>query len=264
MAKRVSLSDKELIDKIMEKKEFSKLPKKDVLRVFSEFDSEDFSQEEKLKKTREKLMKMYTVFASTKLMTNKNKDPEWFLKKHLSTKERFEFYPNLYSKIFEDFWEKEHITVFDLGAGINGFSYNYFPFNLDYIGIEAVGQLVDLMNYYFKTRGLNAWAIQESLFELEKIKKLLKQGNSSEKKIVFLFKTLDSLEMVERDYSKKLLLKISPLVEKIVVSWATKTLRKRSKIFTTKKWLLEFIKENFEILDDFEIGTERYISFRNG
>ena len=38
--------------------------------------------------------------------------------------------------------------IFDLGAGINGFSYNYFPKGVYYVGIEAMGQLVDLMNYY--------------------------------------------------------------------------------------------------------------------
>ncbi len=262
MAQKKELTKKEMIEKIMEKKEFSKLPKKDVLTVFDEFDLEEFSQEEKIKFTREKLMKMYTVFASIKLMGNKDKDPSYFLKKHLSTKERFDYYPGLYSRIFRDYSEKEKIGVYDFGAGVNGLSYDYFPFSVEYVGIEAVGQLVDLMNYYFKTRGLNGWAIRESLFDLEKIKKILKQGNEDEKKIVFLFKTLDSLEMLKRDYSKEFLREIVPLVDEVVVSWATKTLRKGVKIFATKKWLFEFIEENFEILDDFEFGTEKYVRFR--
>jgi hypothetical protein len=261
MARKIELDKKELIDKIMEKKEFSMLPRKDVIKIFEkEFDYDSFTQEEKIKKTREKLMKIYTAFASIKLMRNKDKNPEWFLKKHLSTKERFDFYPALYKKILENKKDNRRVTIFDLGSGINGLSYNYFPFDVDYVGVEAVGQLVDLMNYYFKTRGLNGWAVRESLFELEKIKKILKQD--SEEKIVFLFKTLDSLEMYERDYSKKFLLNVVPLVDNVVVSWATKTLRKRSRIFATKKWLLKFIKENFEILDDFKLGDERYVSFQ--
>jgi hypothetical protein len=260
MARKVELSEKELVNKIMGKKEFSKLPRKDVLRVFEEFNSDGFSQEEKIKRTREKLMKMYTVFASKKLMKNKDRDISYFLKKHISTKERFEFYPVLYKRIFREFNEGDELTLYDLGAGINGLSYNFFPFPLDYVGVEAVDQLVDLINYYFKTRGLNGWAIHESLFEFEKIKKLLKQG--SEKKIVFLFKTLDSLEMYEKDYSKKLLFELVPLVDKIVVSWATKTLRKGSRIFATKKWLYEFIQDYFVILDNFKLGNERYVVFR--
>ena len=46
-------------------------------------------------------------------------------------------------------------TVFDLGAGINGFSYGYFSklgYNVSYTGVEAVGQLVNLTNYYFKAK----------------------------------------------------------------------------------------------------------------
>ena len=123
-----------------------------------------------------------------------------------------------------------------------------------------MGQLVDLMNYYFKTRGLNAGAIHMSLFNLEKLKKYLNQGK--EKKVVFLFKTLDSLEMLERDYSKKLLKEIAFLVDKIIVSFATRSLIKKTKFKAKRSWLVNFIKENFKILDDFELGGERYLVFK--
>lgn len=259
MARKKEFGKKELLGKIVEKKEFSKLPKNDVLRVFSEFDSDDFSQEEKIKKTREKLMKIYTAFASTKIMNNKNKNSEWFLKKHISTKERFEFYDKIYSKTLEPFSGMKKITIFDLGSGINGLSYNSFKREVNYIAIEAVGQFVDLMNYYFKTKNLKGRAIHESLFELEKIKILLKKELG--KKIVFLFKALDSLEMVERNFSKTFLKEIVPLVDLVVVSWATKTLRKGSKIFATKKWLLEFIENNFEVKEILDIGSEKYVIF---
>ncbi len=100
-----------------------------------------------------------------------------------------------------------------------------------------------------------------SLFEIEKLKDLIKK--SKKPKIVFLFKTLDSLEMLERDYSKKLLEEITPLVKRVVISFATRSLIKKTKFKVKRTWILNFIKENFRILDDFELGGERYVVFEN-
>ncbi|MBT4376776.1 hypothetical protein HOD29_05360 [archaeon] len=254
MRVKEDLSRKEIISKIMEKKEFSKIMKKDVELVFDKFDKQDLVLEDKIKKTRDLLRKMYSVFVSDKLFNKKDESPEWFLKKHVSTRERFDYYPELYGKLL-----KEKDVVFDLGAGINGFSFSYFPKGVEYIGVESVGQLVDLMNYYFKTRGLNGGAIHESLFDLDKIKKYLKQVKGT--KVVFLFKVIDSLEMLKRNYSKEFLLEIVPLVDRVVVSFATKSLVSRKSFKATRNWLYYFIKENFNLLDDFEIGAERYLVF---
>ncbi len=251
------MEKKELIEKIISKKEFSELPKKDVEMVLQTFDKKDFSDEEKIRLSRDLLRKMYTAFASQKLLNIKDKEPEWFLKKHLSTKERFEFYGRLYERLLSGFEGK--INIFDLGAGVNGFSYNFFKKKVKYIGVEAVGQLTNLMNYFFEKNKLNAIAIHESLFELEKIKKLIRREKG--KKIVFLFKTLDSMEMLKRDYSKKFLLEITPLVDEVVVSFATQSLISKKKFKVRRNWIINFIKDNFNVLEDFELGGERYVLF---
>jgi hypothetical protein len=257
------MNKEELIKKIMEKKEFSQLPKKDVEMVFEKFDKECYVDSEKIKLTRDLLRKIYSVFTSQKLLKLKDKDPEWILGKHISTKERFPYYREVYEKIFEGFDKTKSLSVFDLGAGINGFSYDYFPFqNVGYLGIEAMKQLVDLMNYYFKTQELNeAKAVWESLFELEKIKMQIK-NSKYEQKIVFLFKVFDSLEMIEPDYSKKLLWDIVPLVDKVVISFATRSLVKKTKFKVSRGWILKFIENNFALKDDFELGNERYVVFK--
>lgn len=253
------MDNQNLIKKITEKKEFSQLPKKDVEKIFEKFDNENYLDEEKIKKTRDLLRKVYSVFASQKIL-NKNilnkKSPEEILNKHLSTKERFENYKILYEKLLKDFTE---LTIIDLGAGINGLSYNFFPQNkkVNYIGIEAVGQLVDLMNYYFKQNEIkNARAIHESLFDLEKISDIIKKIKG--KKIGFLFKVLDSLEMIEKNYSKKLLKGIVPLVDRVVVSFATKSLIAKKSFKVKRFWFENFVKDNFSLKDVFEIGTEKY------
>ncbi len=247
--------DKEIYNKITSKKEFSHLPKKDIERAYSFFKKRQVSDFEKIRLTRELLHKVFSSFTSQKLLSLKDKDPSWILRKHLSTRERLPYYEEVYSKILKDFKG----TIFDLGAGINGFSYGFFPQGVYYVGVEAVGQLVDLMNYYFKTRGLEAMAVHESLFELEKLKKYINQVKGG--KIVFLFKVIDGLEMLERDYSKKLLEQIVPLVDKVIVSFATRSMVSKKSFRANRRWIFDFINENFKLLDDFEIGGERYLSF---
>ena len=68
--------------------------------------------------------------------------------------------------------------------------------------------------------------------------------------------------MMERDYSKKFLQEITPLAEEVVVSFATQSMIKKKKFKVERHWILNFIKDNFEILDNFEIGGERYVVFR--
>lgn len=244
--------DKEIYEKIVSKKEFSNLPKKDVEKVFGLYDKKDLGDKEKIRLTRDMLRKVYFAFGSLKLL-NENilnkKSVNDILKKHISTKERFEVYSELYEKLIH-----KNCSVIDLGAGINGLSYGYFPKKVNYSGVEAVGQLVNLMNAYFEKENLKAKAVKESLFELEKIKELIKGFD-----LVFLFKALDSLEMIERNYSKKLLKEIVPLVDRVVVSFATRSLISKKSFRVKRYWFENFVKENFRILDDFELGNERYV-----
>ncbi|MBU2562252.1 MAG: hypothetical protein KKF68_01160 [Nanoarchaeota archaeon] len=255
------MNNRELIEKITKKKEFSQLPQKDVEFVFEKFDKRKIGDEEKVRLTRDLLRKIFSAFTSKKILSLKDKNPEWILRKHLSTRERLPFYSNVYKRILKNF--KCRINIFDLGAGVNGFSYEFFKkngYDVNYVGIEAIGQLVDLMNFYFKKSKFNASAVHLSLFELSKVKKIIQKQKKP--RIVFLFKTLDSLEMIERNYSKRLISEILPFVDLIVVSFATKSMIRRESFKVKRHWLVNFIKDNFEILDDFEIGGERYIVFK--
>ena len=258
------MDKKEILKKIIQKKEFSELPKKDVETAFGKFDKEHYSDEEKIKLTRALLLKVFSFSLSKRLLTVKNKDPEWFLKKHVSTRDRFSNYNEIYKRIFKSKkTEEEKRTVFDFGAGVNGFSYEYFKrigLNVNYVGVEAIGQLVKTVNNYFKREKISGEVFHLSLFQLEKLKKLILKYKGL--KIVFLFKTIDSLELLERNYTKKFLIEISPLVDKIVVSFATRSLIKRTRFKAKRSWLINFLRENFNVLDDFEVSGERYIVFR--
>ncbi len=254
------MNDEELIKKITEKKEFSRLPEKDVEMAFEKFNKERNSDYQKLKLTRNFLRGLYSSFSSRKLLTlGKEKDVGWYLKKHKSTKERFPFYEEVYRRIFHGMKE---CSVIDFGAGINGLSYGFFEkvnVKVDYIGVEAVGQLVDLMNNYFKENKINGKAFHFSLFEAEKVAELIKKQKKP--RIVFLMKVIDSLESMKRDYSKELIDEIAPFSERVVLSFATRSLGKGKKFSVNRNWILTFIEDNFKVLDKFELGGEKYIVF---
>jgi len=243
------------IRQVMSKNMFSHLPYEDVLRAWNHFSSREVSDSERIRLTRALLHRVYGAFSSDKLLSGKEKSPEWILRKHLSTRERLPYYSALYRRLLADF----HGSVFDLGAGANGFSVVFFPRALSYVGIEGIGQLVRLTQTYFEREHLSAEILHASLFNLPFLKKTLRRAGGQS--ILFLFKVLDSLEMLEPNYSKRLLLELSPLVQHVVVSFATKSMISRRTFRVKRTWLLDFIKEHFVLLDDFELGGERYLVF---
>jgi hypothetical protein len=254
------MNKEEIKKKIISKKEFSNIPEEDIWLAYQKFEKRQCSEEEKIRLTRDLLRKVYSAFMSGKLLNIKDKDEEWFLRKHLSTRERLGNYKELYKKLLGDLKE---CSVIDLGSGINGLSYKLFPnkSKVNYVSVEAVGQLTDLMNFYFEKNKLNAKAIHESLFNLDQIKEIIKECRKP--RIVFLFKVIDSLEMIEGDYSKKLLKEITPLCDKVVLSFATRSMIRQDKFKVNRKWVIDFIEENFKLIEDFNLDNERYITFKN-
>jgi hypothetical protein len=245
-----------ILSKIREKREFSQLPEKDIEIAFSHFEKRQASEEEKIRLTRELLRKIFSAFISKKLLSLKNKDEEWILRKHISTRERLPHYEEIYKRIFKNYKEA---SVIDLGAGINGFSYKFFSGKINYTAIESVGQLTELMNFYFKKNKFNGKAVNFSLFEKEKVREIIKKEKKP--RIIFLFKIIDALESLKENYSKELISEISPFADKIIVSFATKSLGSREKFKANRNWIVNYIKENYNILDDFELGGERYLIF---
>jgi hypothetical protein len=251
---------KEILDEIKKKREFSQVREKDIELAFQHFEKRQASEEEKIKLTKEMLRKLFSAFVSKKLLSLKDKDNEWILRKHISTNERLPYYKEIYSRLLK---QEKRVSIIDMGAGINGFSYPFFEkagIKADYLAVESVGQLVDLMNFYFKKKKFNAKAVHLSLFEKEELLKIIKKEKSP--RVIFMFKVIDALETLKLDYSKELILDLIPLTDKIVVSFPTKSLGNKTSFKAKRNWILDFISENFKVLDDFEVGGERYISFK--
>lgn len=267
--------NKSVINEIKKKREFSQLQDLDIELAYNHFEKRQTSIEEKIRLTKELLRKIFSAFVSKKLLSLKNKDEEWILRKHASTRERLPNYTEIYKRLFKNY---KKASVIDLGAGINGFSYGFFKksgINVDYIAIESVGQLVDLMNFHFKEKKLagrprsvqsgssesRAKAIHLSLFEKKKVLDIISHEKSP--RIILLFKIIDALESLKRDYSMELILDLVQIAERLVLSFPTKSLGSRERFRANRNWIIDFLKNNFKILDDFEISGERYIVFEN-
>ncbi len=254
----------EIIKKIMQKKEFSQLPLRDVELALEKFDKPRNAEFQKIKLTRNFLRDIFSSFSSRKLLSpKKEKSAEWHLMKHKSTKERFPHYKEVYGRIFHGI---RKCSIIDLGSGVNGFSYGFFKEaglkSPKFIAVEAIGQLVDSVNYFFGKNRISGKAVHLSLLEIDKVKELVE--SQPPPRIALLLKTIDSLETAKRNHSKELIRCISPLCERIAVSFATMSMGKRKKFSVNRNWILNFIRENFEILDDFELNGERYIVFNTG
>ena len=235
-----------IIEDIKQKKEFSKLPESIVERA-AQLSKND------VKESRSLLRKYFGVFLTNKIFKGKL-SADGMLKSHLSSKKRN--YPEFYKSIFSDIKGVE--SIIDLGCGANGFSYSYLKNilgSVDYLGIEAAGQLVEHMNKYFGKEGFFAEIIKRDLFDIDFILDILKRQKKN--KVVFLFQVVDALENLEKNFSKKFILDISKECEKIVVSLPTESLGGKKGFVVQRKWFTDFLKENFKIEKDFSVDGER-------
>jgi len=250
--------EKQIIEKIREKKEFSYLPEGIVKRVLDLKEIRNKKGDEKVKLARAILRKYFSVFLSNKLLGGKLEDEE-VLKKHLSSKDRD------YKKLYEQILDDEN-TILDFGAGLNGFSLKYAKEEhpeLRYVAIEAIKPFVDLMNNYFRDNRIkDSMAIHADLFDLDNIIKILQK--LPRPLSIWMFNIVDALEL-ERDYTKKFLLEIKARInegDRIVISFPTQSLSGKTKFKAKRYWLLSFLEENFSIVKDFEMQGERFLVLR--
>ncbi len=247
--------DKEFISEVKKKREFSKLPDSIVVRVANKTES--------VKEARALLRKYFGVFLTNKVRKGKGTADE-ILQAHISSKKRD------YSKFYERLSESvgnEFNFILDFGAGVNGYSYNYFKKifgNITYFAIEASGQLVENMNSFFDKNNFNGNAICADLMELEVIKETFDKVKSG-KKLIFLFQVIDALESLDRNFSKIFLMNLREFLteeDRILISLPVESLSGRKNFAVRRKWFVDFLEEEFIITDDFLMDGERFFCIR--
>ncbi|MFH1451564.1 MAG: class I SAM-dependent methyltransferase [archaeon] len=269
----------ELVLEVKKKKEFSQLPNSIIKKVL------DISGGD-VKEARALLRKYFGVFLTHKVLKGKD-----VLANHFSSKKRD--YGEFYGKIFGHAWSPtlkqtegllpskdtrafarqcnglslkaadKKINIIDLGCGVNGFSYldlKKVIGNFSYLGVEASGQIVDLVNSYFSREKIYGKVIRADLFNLDFILELLKGKKGFN--IVFMFQLVDALENLEKNYSLKLIKQVMKYCDLLVISLPTESLGGRRKFVVKRKWLLDFLVEGFVVINDFEISGERVFVVR--
>jgi 16S rRNA (guanine(1405)-N(7))-methyltransferase len=257
-----------IIDDIKKKKEFSGLNNNlvvdrlnETLRQnpkLNEFLVRDRSEGYKkiVKLTREKLHKAYGVFQENKSQVQKLLDElqsteneheifsihRMLLSSVLSTKERLEFYEEMYKGIFElTGWPR---SILDLGCGFNPMS---FPFmgvdEVDYYAYDINEEDVEILNRYFGIMG----------DDISGKARLFKFGDSTQfpkADVCFLFKVLDILDAKGHKKSEELIESLD--CKWIVASFSTKTVSGRPMEHAHRGWMDQMLKRRgheFKILE---------------
>lgn len=137
---------------------------------------------------------------------------------------------------------------------------------MNYVAIEASGQVVDNMNSFFNSERLDSLCSARwlDLFDLKSVIEILE--NSRKPRLIFMFQLIDALESLEKDFSKKFITKISEVLNKedrIVISLPIESLSGKTNFFVRRKWLLDFLSESFIITSDFLMNGERLLIIRN-
>jgi hypothetical protein len=132
----------------------------------------------------------------------------------------------------------------------------------EYYGVEASKQIVEIVNLFLK-KEKDAEVFWIDLFKIDAIKKIIK--NAGEPKMIFMFQLIDAMEGIEKNFSKKFILEIASGLnekDKIVLSFSLGSIGGGKRFIANRRWLIDFLKENFIIEKDFEMFGERFIVFR--
>lgn len=225
-------------EKITKSKTFKEIVKKireEIGIVYGSFLTKDFTKKEKL-------------------LQNKT-ETEKLLMLHKSTRERTDFYTEIYKKIFEWYKPKQ---IADLACGLNPLSYEYIVNELKtkpkYFASDLNPNDMNFLNKFFKQNKIDAVAKPYDITTLE----ILKDKDFQKCNLIFLFKALDSFEFVKKNISKDLLKGIN--AKHIVVSFPTKSLVSKQEFKIEKRnWLFNFLKKENWDYETFEIENELFL-----
>ncbi len=235
--KRLEVEFSEKGEKVIKSKLFKEVLKNirsEIGIVYGSFLTKDFNKKEKqIKSDFEKLV-MY----------------------HKSSRERSDYYNEIYSKIFS--WYKPKFGICDLACGLNPISYliiqNEFKLKLNYFVSDLNPSDMNFLNDFFKLNKINGIAKNYDLTNL----KFLEDENLKKCDLVFLFKALDSFEFVKKDISKEILRKLPQ--KKIVVSFPTKSLVSKQEFKIEKRnWFFNFLEKEEWSYETFEVENELFL-----
>ena len=215
-----------------------------------------------IKHIRGKARKVYGVFQTTAiakrtalleqyLKTSKKKDLTVLLKTHRSTRERMGYHKKLYKKIFSITGKPD--SLLDIGCGINPLTFSFMGLGKDitYIAAEFSQKDIDFLNIFFrKNKMKESKAVKIDLLkDYAKLKKYTAD-------VCFVFKVLDSLEVVKKNISYKILDAITS--DFIIVSFPLKSIARKEMRLQRRNWLEKAASRLGFTIDYFSVGQELF------
>ncbi len=223
---------KEKIEKSKHFKEIIKHIRMEIGNIYGQFLTEKFSKKSKI--------------------LEKTLNYEELLLLHKSSRERLQYYQEIYTKIFT--WKTPN-KIADLACGLNPISYPILKEvsgkNIEYFATDLNPDDMNFLNNYFKKNNYPAKAKALDISNPQ----IFKEKEIQNAEMIFLFKALDSIEEIKKNISKEFLKNLNP--KYIVVSFPTKSIKAKQQFKNTRKgWLRKLIDDNNWNFEEFEIDNE--------
>jgi 16S rRNA (guanine(1405)-N(7))-methyltransferase len=153
-----------------------------------------------------------------------------------STKERIDFYQDLYDKIFEITGKPR--AIIDFGCGLNPLSSVYLKKPLVYYGYDINQADAELINSFFKIKGIEGRAF------ILNLKEVANYQNIPEADLGLMFKFIDTIEEGRNDHklAEEIVKKVLEKTKSLVVSFAKKTLGGKSMVHSNRGWFERMLK----------------------
>jgi 16S rRNA (guanine(1405)-N(7))-methyltransferase len=169
------------------------------------------------------------------------------LSTNISTKERLEDYQGLYKEIFSLTGKPK--TIIDFACGLNPISFVYMDLKeLNYYAYDIDESDINFLNEFFKIEKTEEFKGSAEILDINNKLSINKVPNSD---IIFLFKIIDIIDISNHKPSEQLISLLMKKTKFIVVSFATKTLSRRTMNFPKRKWfetMLNRLGINFDII----------------
>lgn len=239
--KRLNLEYKSKLNKIEKSKYFKEVIKnirEEIGIVYGSYLTSDFLKKDKILKN----------------LDNKA-DIEKLLKLHKSTRERVDYYDEIYSKIFN--WYKPK-RIADLACGLNPISIfymqKYLKYMPEYFATDLNPNDMIFLNNFFNKFKIEGIARDYDLVDLD----IENEENIQKADLIFLFKAVDSLEQIKKNITKNILFKLKS--KNIVISFPTKSIISKKQFKIEKRnWFFRYLNENKYKYEQFEIENELFI-----
>ncbi len=225
-----------LIADIKQKKELrsidSEFVKENLLRYLQQYPSFDFNPKSALykkiiKEIRARLRRSYGLFRQEKI--DWSSDPESILKQHSSTKERFSFYPELYSRVWKITGKPK--VILDLACGVNPFSVQFMGLkDVHYYASDLNEEEIKQINLFFKKQNILGEASVLNLLNFSALGKLPSAD------VAFLFKIVDILDERKGHKNSEAVIKALP-AKYVVVSFSTLTMSGKKMNAPRRRWM---------------------------